>query len=48
MHIGNIKMLYLLWLVPGVVLLCAWASYRRKQALRAFVDDDLLDRKSVV
>ena len=44
MHIGNIKMLYLLWLVPAIVLLHAWASYRRKQALRAFIDEDLLGR----
>jgi Ca-activated chloride channel family protein len=44
MHIGNIKMLYLLWLVPVVVFLYAWASYRRKQALRAFVEEDLLER----
>jgi Ca-activated chloride channel family protein len=43
-HIGNIKMLYLLWLVPVIVFLYAWAAYRRKQALRAFVEDDLLER----
>jgi Ca-activated chloride channel family protein len=44
MHIGNIKMLYLLWLMPVVVFLYVWASYRRRQALRAFVEEDLLDR----
>jgi len=44
MHIGNIKMLYLLWLVPVVVFLYAWASYRRRAALRAFVEEDLLER----
>jgi Ca-activated chloride channel family protein len=44
MHIGNIKMLYLLWLVPVVAFLYAWAAYRRKRALRAFVEEDLLAR----
>ena len=44
MHIGNINMLYLLWLVPVVVFLYVWAAYRRRQALRAFVEEDLLAR----
>jgi Ca-activated chloride channel family protein len=44
MHIGDIKMLYLLWLVPVVAFLYAWAAYRRKRALRAFVEEDLLAR----
>jgi Ca-activated chloride channel family protein len=44
MHIGTIKMLYLLWLVPVVVFLYAWASFRRRAALRAFVEEDLLER----
>ena len=44
MHIGNINMLYLLWLVPVVVFLHGWAHYRRRRALRAFVDEDLLGR----
>jgi Ca-activated chloride channel family protein len=37
-------MLYLLWLVPVVAFLYAWAAYRRKRALRAFVEEDLLAR----
>ena len=44
MHIGNINMLYLFWLMPVVVFLYAWAHYRRRQALRAFVEEDLLGR----
>jgi Ca-activated chloride channel family protein len=44
MHLGNIKMLYLLWLVPVLAAFYLWASYRRKQALHGFVDDDLLGR----
>ncbi len=44
MHIGNINMLHLLWLVPVVVFLYVWAAYRRRQALRAFVEEDLLER----
>ena len=44
MHIGDIRMLYLLWLVPVLVFLYAWASFRRRQALRAFVEEDLLER----
>jgi Ca-activated chloride channel family protein len=44
MHIGNIKMLYLLWLVPVVAAFYAWAAYRRRRALRAFVEEDLLSR----
>jgi len=44
MHLGNIKMLYLLWIVPVLVVFYLWASYRRAQALRGFVDDDLIGR----
>jgi Ca-activated chloride channel homolog len=44
MHIGDIKMLYLLWLVPVVAFFYAWASYRRRRALRAFVEEELLGR----
>ena len=36
MHLGNVKMLYLLWLVPALVLLFAWAAARRRAALRRF------------
>ena len=44
MHLGNVKILSLLWLVPGVVFFFAGAAYRRKKALRVFVKADLLDR----
>jgi len=44
MHLGDLKMLYLLWLVPVLVAFYAWASYRRTHALRGFVDDELLGR----
>lgn len=44
MHLGDVKMLYLLWLVPALVLLFAWAAARRRAALRRFVDDELLER----
>lgn len=44
MHLGNINMLYLLWLVPGLVLLYVWAAHRRRVMLRKFVDDDLVER----
>ena len=44
MHLGDVKMLYLLWIVPVLAAFFAWASYRRGKALRAFVDDELLGR----
>jgi Ca-activated chloride channel family protein len=44
MHLGNVKMLSLLWLVPLIVFLFAWAAYRRRQALRIFIEEDLLER----
>jgi Ca-activated chloride channel family protein len=44
MHLGNVKMLYLLWLLPALALLYAWAAARRRAALRRFVDDEILER----
>ncbi len=44
MHLGNVKILSLLWLAPVIVLLFIWAAYRRRRAIRFFVDADLLDR----
>ncbi len=44
MHLGNVKMLSLLWLVPAIAVLFVWAAYRRKKALREFVDAGVLDR----
>jgi Ca-activated chloride channel family protein len=47
MHLLNIKMLSFLWLVPVVLLLFVWAAYRRRQALRIFIEADLLDRIAI-
>ncbi|HSG27810.1 MAG TPA: VWA domain-containing protein, partial [Candidatus Krumholzibacterium sp.] len=47
MHLGNIKILFLLWLVPGIVLLYVWAASRRRRALMVFVEADLLERISM-
>ena len=44
MHIGNVNMLSLLWFVPAIVFLFVWASYRRKRALRIFIEAGLLDK----
>jgi len=44
MHFGNIDALGLLWIVPVLVLLYAWAGMGRKRALAAFVDSELLGR----
>jgi Ca-activated chloride channel family protein len=44
MHLGDVKMLYLLWLLPALALLYAWAAARRRAALRRFVDDEILER----
>ncbi len=37
-------MLSFFWVIPVVVLMYIWASYKRKQALRAFIEADLLGR----
>lgn len=44
MHIGNVQMLSLLWLVPVIVLLVVWTAYSRKKALRTFIEADLLEK----
>ncbi|HUV36693.1 MAG TPA: VWA domain-containing protein [Patescibacteria group bacterium] len=44
MHLGNVKMLSLLWLVPAILVLYAWAAHRRRRAVRLFVEADILDR----
>ena len=44
MRLGNVEMLLLFWLLPAIAGLYAWAAYKRKQALRAFIDSGLLDR----
>jgi len=47
MRLGNVEMLLLLWLLPAIAGLYVWAAYRRKQALRAFIESGLLDRVPV-
>ena len=44
MHFGNVNALGLLWIVPVLVLLFAWAGIGRRRALGAFVDSELLGR----
>ncbi len=44
MHLGAVHMLYLLWLVPAIVLLYAWAAHRRRAMLRRFVGDEIVAR----
>ncbi len=44
MHLGNVKMLYLFWLLPVLVFFYAWAAYRRAAALKAFVEEGLMER----
>ena len=43
-HFSRIEMLYLLWLIPGLVALSVYASQRRKEALRKFAEAGLLGR----
>ncbi len=40
-------MLLLLWLLPVVAAMYAWAAWRRKKAMRVFIDAGLLDRISM-
>lgn len=47
MHLGNVKILLLLWLVPLLAFLYIWADYRRRQALRMFVEAQLLGKISM-
>ncbi len=47
MHLGNVHMLSLLWLVPVIVMLFAWAAHRRKRALTHFIEAGLLDRVGI-
>ncbi|HMA75689.1 MAG TPA: VWA domain-containing protein [Candidatus Krumholzibacteriaceae bacterium] len=44
MHIGNVKMLSFLWLAVLPVFFYLWARYRRKRALRLFIEADLLGK----
>lgn len=42
MHLGDVKMLYLLWILPVLVFFYVWAAYRRRRAIEIFVDEDLV------
>jgi len=46
-HLHNINMLYLLWLLPLMVGLYFYAGQRRRQALRRFAQAHLLDHINV-
>jgi Ca-activated chloride channel family protein len=47
MHLGNVNMLLLLWLLPAVILLFVYAAWRRGRATRLFIDTGLLDKISM-
>ncbi len=47
MHLGNVRILSLLWVLPAVVLLYMWAAHRRRKALEVFVEAGLLDKISL-
>ena len=47
MQLGNVRILLLLWLVPALAVLYIWAAYKRRQALRIFVEADLLKKISM-
>jgi hypothetical protein len=47
MHLGNVNMLMLLWLLPAVAAFYFYAAWRRKRAMRVFIDEDILDRISM-
>jgi len=47
MHLGNVNMLLLLWLLPAVAALYFYAAWRRGKAMRVFIDEGLLDRISM-
>lgn len=43
-RLGNIEMLHLLWLLPVLAGLFAYAAYRRRRALQKFIEAGLLSR----
>ncbi len=47
MHLMNLKLLLFLWLVPVLALLYGWAAYRRRRALKVFIEARLLERVSM-
>lgn len=47
MHLGNVNMLLLLWLLPAVVMLYVYAAWRRKKATLLFIEEEILDKISM-
>ena len=45
-HFANIRLFYLLWIVPGLVALLIYARYRRIQAMRSFAAEKAFARIS--
>lgn len=46
-HFNSIEMFYLLWLVPLLVLIYCYDRHKRKQALLAFADAELLSKINI-
>jgi len=46
-RLQNMEMLHLLWAVPLLIGIFAYASYRRRRALEVFIDAGLLDRIAI-
>ncbi len=46
-HLINIKMLYLLWLLPLIAALYLYARYRRRKTLALFAETDLLKQINI-
>jgi Ca-activated chloride channel family protein len=47
MHLGNVNMLLLLWLLPAVAALFVYAAWRRKKAMRVFIEEGILERVAI-
>lgn len=47
MHVVNVKMLSLLWLLPVILFLLAWAAHRKRRALKIFIEADLLEKITI-
>ncbi len=44
MKFGNLQYLYLLWILPGMILLAVYSFRKKEQLLRIFADSNLWDR----
>ncbi len=47
MHLGNVNMLLLLWLLPAVVMLYVYSAWRRKKATLLFIEEEILEKISM-